>query len=116
MDLLAQGVNTMVDELNVGGVFCPTETGRTARVFTSYRFPCWVVAATTSEKTQRELLFSHGVLPVRFEKRPKRWEDAVRDTLFALGISGNFAIMTEGPSRLHPKKDHRLQIVSLKKE
>ncbi len=116
VDLMAQGVNKMIDELDVAGLFCPTETGRTARVFTSYRFPCWIVTANTSKKTQRELLFSYGVVPFYFEKRPERWVTSVKDTLFALRLTGSFAIMTEGPSRLHPKKDHRLEIVSLKKE
>ncbi len=116
VNLIALSVDNIVDRMNTAAVFCPTDSGTTARNVTRFRLPCWILAPTTSLKTCRELLFSYGVHPIYREDKPLNWGRAVREYVRQFGIKGENVIVTEGPSRKHPDMDHRLELMNLGKK
>ncbi len=115
VDLIAFSIDNMVEKMETAVVFCPTDSGATARRVTRFRLPCWIIAPTTSHKTYRDLLFSFGVHPVLLEEKPVAWQEKVRDLSGQLGIKGSYALVTEGPSEVNPHTDHRVEIVPLSK-
>ncbi len=114
VDLIASSVDNIVDKMDTAAVFCPTDSGTTARNVTRFRLPCWIMAPSTSMKTCQELLFSYGVWPVFQEEKPIKWSEDVKRYVKEYGLKGKAAIVTEGPSIIHPHTDHRLEIISLK--
>ncbi len=114
VDLIALGVDNMVERMETAAVFCPTDSGATARRVTRFRLPCWIVAPTTSQKTYHELLFSFGVYPWLLKEKPTRWKEHVKEMARELRLTGRYALVTEGPSMVNPDTDHRLEIVPLK--
>ena len=113
VDLIALSVDRIASRMDPAAVFCPTDSGATARRITRFRLPCWIIAPSPSEKTCRELLFSFGVVPVLKRDKPSRWSPAVRSWVREFGLSGSAAIVTEGPSIEHPDMEHRLEIIEL---
>jgi pyruvate kinase len=113
VNLVAASVNNIVDRTDTAAVFCPTDSGATARNITRFRLPCWIFSPSTSKKTCGDLLFSFGVWPVYREDKPVRWNRDVMEYVNRFGLSGDVAIVTEGPSSEHPDMDHRLEILKL---
>ena len=58
-------------------------------------------------------MFSYGVWPAYQKEKPVKWDRAVRKYLKDLGISGEWAVITEGPSRKHPDMNHMLELLEL---
>jgi pyruvate kinase len=113
VDIIASSIDSIIKKMDVAAVFCPTDSGATARSVTRFRLPCWVFAPSTSEKTCRQLMFSHGVWPVYRADKPVYWSDKVGKYLKNFGIQGDSVLVVEGPSKYHPDTDHRLELVDL---
>ncbi len=58
----------MASNLAAKVIAAPTRTGRTARLVSRFRPHAPIVALTTSDKVQRELSLSFGVVPLRIRK------------------------------------------------
>ncbi len=113
VDLIALSVDRIAARMDTAAVFCPTDSGATARRITRFRLPCWIVAPSPSKKTCRQLLFSFGVVPIHSLHKPTRWKGLVEDLVKGLGLSGHAVIVTEGPSIRHPDMEYRLEIIEL---
>ncbi len=113
VELIALSVDNISARMDTAAVFCPTDSGATARRITRFRLPCWIVAPTTSKATFHHLLFSFGIIPVLKKEKPRSWEGDVKRWVNLLGLKGKAAIITEGPSKAHPSAHHRLEIVSI---
>jgi pyruvate kinase len=96
-------------------IFVPSHGGMTARSISLFRLPVWVVAVSSSEQTCRNLLFSYGVYPVFEEGHPDDWDAYIRDWLGRHRLTGDLAILTEGPSARHPDAHNRMEIIELGK-
>ena len=113
MHLIAIGVEASLEFLKPAAVFAHTDSGRSARRLSSFRFPVWTVAVSTSAKTAQDLLFSSGVVPVYEPDTPKSWKVYVKDWLDRHEIHGAFAILTRRPSNIDPESTHRMEIIDL---
>ena len=114
-DLIARSVVTTARRIAPTVVIVPTHSGATARRITRFRLPVWTVAVSSYEKTCQDLLFSYGVQPVCEQEHPTNWRGWIRNWLAAQGLDGHLVVMTEGPSRKHPERNNRMEIVDLRK-
>ena len=96
-------------------VFVPTHSGATARALSLFRMPVWIAAVASSEQVCRNLLFSYGVHPV-CEPHPEDWDLFVRSWLERHELTGDVAILTEGPSAKHPEAHNRMEIIDLRQQ
>ena len=55
--------------------------------------------------------FSSGVTPVCEAEHPENWNTYVSEWLKNNGMEGKLAVVTEGPSRMYPDANNRLEIV-----
>lgn len=113
VDLIALSINNIIKKMEISAIFCPTESGATARSVTRFRLPCWIFAPSTSKKTCQQLMFSHGVWPLYRADKPLVWSDKVVQYLKEFDIQGTNAMVVEGPSKYHPDTNHRLELVDL---
>jgi pyruvate kinase len=113
MDLIAMSVRTTVDRVTPAAVFVPTRSGATARSITRFRLPVWIVGVSSQEATCQRLLFSWGVYPVCEADHPENWREYIGRWLNDHGMSGELAVLTEGPSAKNPEANHRMEIVDL---
>ena len=60
-------VTTSID-LGATAILTVTKGGRTARTLSKFRPTCPIIAATTSERAQRQLNLSWGVIPIKSEE------------------------------------------------
>jgi pyruvate kinase len=111
--LVAIGVEACLEYESPAAVFVPTHSGATARSIARFRFPVWTIGVSSQIATCQALQFSSGVYPVHETEHPEQWKDYVKRWLSGLGISGKFAILTEGPSTKHPETNHRMEIIDL---
>jgi pyruvate kinase len=114
-DLIARSVVTTSQRITPAAVIVPTHSGATARRITRFRLPVWITAVSSYEKTCQDLLFSYGVFPVCEPEHPTDWRSWIRNWLEVQELSGELVVMTEGPSRKHPERNNRMEIVDLKK-
>jgi pyruvate kinase len=114
-DLIARSVVTTSQRITPAAVIVPTHSGATARRITRFRLPVWITAVSSYEKTCQDLLFSYGVFPVCEPEHPTDWRSWIRNWLEVQEVSGELVVMTEGPSRKHPERNNRMEIVDLKK-
>jgi len=115
VDIIASSIDNMIRHMDTAAVFCPTDSGATARSVTRFRLPCWIFAPSTSKNTCRTLMFSYGVWPIHLMDKPVHWGDIVRRYIDDYEITGKSVLLTEGPSKRHPEMEHRLEIVDLEK-
>ena len=114
VDALTRSVEELTRKLeNVAAVLAPTTSGYTARSLSRFRLPVWILAVSASEKTCRDLLFSHGVWPVLEPEHPDDWTAFAHAYVQRFSLSGTHVLQTEGPSPLHPQANHRLEIITL---
>jgi pyruvate kinase len=113
-DLIARSVVTTSQRITPAAVIVPTHSGATARRITRFRLPVWITAVSSYEKTCQDLLFSYGVFPVCEPEHPTDWRSWIRNWLKVQELSGQLVVMTEGPSRKHPERNNRMEIVNLK--
>ena len=114
-DLIARSVVTTSQRITPAAVIVPTHSGATARRITRFRLPVWITAVSSYEKTCQALLFSYGVFPVCEPEHPTDWRSWIRNWLKVQELSGHLVLMTEGPSRKHPERNNRMEIVDLRK-
>ena len=72
-----------------------------------------VVGISSRESTCRHLLFSAGVHPVYEPDHPEDWNGYVRRWLAEHEMTGDLAILTEGPSAHNPQANNRMEIIQL---
>jgi pyruvate kinase len=112
-DLIALSVETTLERITPPTVIVPTRSGATARSITRFRLPVWITAFSRFEKTCQDLMFSYGVLPICEPEHPDDWKQWARDWLQTIGEVGNLVVLTEGPSKKHPYRNNRMEILDL---
>ena len=113
-ELIAASVETTIRRMIPATVIVPTHSGRTARSIARFRLPVWISALSSEHKTCQDLLFSYGVFTCHEPDHPDDWQSWARRWLAGLGLKGRFVVLTEGPSRKHPERNHRMEIIDLK--
>ena len=112
-DLIALSVETTLERITPPTVIAPTRSGATARSLTRFRLPVWITAFSRYEKTCQDLMFSYGVLPICEPDHPDDWKQWARNWLQTVGEVGNLVVLTEGPSKKHPYRNNRMEILDL---
>jgi pyruvate kinase len=112
-ELVAASVETTIRRITPASVVVPTHSGSTARGIARFRLPVWVTAVSSQEKTCQDLQFSYGVLAVYEGEHPENWRAWCRAWRDAQGLTGRHIVLTEGPSRKHPERNHRMEIMDL---
>ena len=112
-DLIALSVETTLERITPPTVIVPTRSGATARSITRFRLPVWITAFSRYEKTCQDLMFSYGVLPICESEHPDDWKQWARNLLLNVGEVGNLVVLTEGPSKKHPYRNNRMEILDL---
>ncbi len=111
--LIAIAVEASLEYTTPAAVFAPTHSGATARSLSLFRLPVWTVAVSSSEQTCQNLVFSCGIYPVYEPDHPDDWNTYIKKWIEAHGVTGNIAILTEGPSTKHPETNNRMEIIEL---
>jgi pyruvate kinase len=112
-ELIASSVEATIHRIIPATVIVPTHGGATARSIARFRLPVWITAVSSQPKTCQDLLFSYGVMPVHESEHPDAWKIWARDWLRLQQIEGRFVVLTEGPSRKHPERNNRMEIIDL---
>jgi pyruvate kinase len=112
--LVAIGVEASMRHASPAAVFVPTHSGATARNLSLFRMPVWIAAISTQPQTCQGLAFSYGVFPIFEAEEPDDWDAYVRDWLAGHQLTGDLAILTEGPSTKNPAAHHRMEIIDLR--
>ncbi len=112
-DLIALSVEATLERITPPTVIVPTRSGATARGITRFRIPVWITAVSRYEKTCQDLMFSYGVIPICEPEHPDNWKQWARDWLQTIGEVGNLVVLTEGPSKKHPYRNNRMEILDL---
>ena len=112
-DLIALSVETTLARITPPTVIVPTRSGATARSITRFRLPVWITGFSRYEKTCQDLMFSYGVFPVCEPEHPDDWRLWARKWLQTIGEVGNLVVLTEGPSKKHPQRNNRMEILDL---
>jgi len=111
VDLIALSVHYTLEHTSAAAVFVPTLSGETARSIARFRLPVWLTAVSKHKSTCRHLQFSYGVFSVYDPEHPADWRIYTREWLRSHEITGNLAIVTEGPSAKHPDINNRMEII-----
>jgi pyruvate kinase len=111
--LIALSVEATLERITPPTVIVPTRSGATARGITRFRVPVWITAVSRYEKTCQDLMFSYGVLPICEPEHPDDWKQWARVWLQTIGEVGNLVVLTEGPSKKHPYRNNRMEILDL---
>jgi pyruvate kinase len=115
-DLISLSVESALERMPISAVVVPSHGGSTARRLARLRLPVWVAAVSSQEATCQSLQFSYGVHPVYEPQDPGDWTTYTREWVKTQDMSGNLAILIEGPSPRNPNVNHKLEIVDLKRE
>jgi pyruvate kinase len=113
-ELIAASVEATIRRITPATVIVPTHSGGTARSIARFRLPVWITAVSSQEKTCQDLMFSYGVFPKCEHDHPDRWIDWCRRWREDKQLSGRYIVLTEGPSRKHPDRNNRMEIIDLK--
>lgn len=113
-DLIAESVDATLQRITPAAVFVPTHSGTTARRISRFRLPVWILAVSSLEKTSQELLFSYGVHGITETEHPTAWRPWIRRCLADHGLEGSLVVMTEGPSKKHPERNNRMEVLDLR--
>lgn len=114
--LIAIAVESSFEYSAPAAVFSPTHSGATARNLSLFRMPVWIIAVSSFAQTCQNLVFSSGVYPVCESEHPEDWDKYVRKWLRSHEMTGDIAILTEGPSSKHPETNNRMEIIDLRLE
>jgi pyruvate kinase len=113
--LIAIAVEASLEYASPAAVFAPTHSGTTARRLSFFRMPVWTVAVSSFERTCQNLAFSSGVYPVCEPEHPENWDAYARKWIKSHEMTGDIAILTEGPSAKHPEANNRMEIIDLRR-
>ncbi len=111
--LIALSVETCLEYMLPAAVFTPTHGGETARRIAGFRLPVWTIAVSSLKSTCQSLQFSQGVHPVHEPEHPEDWNTYAKEWSRDHELSGNLALLTEGPSSKFPNSNNRLEIIDL---
>jgi pyruvate kinase len=114
-DLIATSVQSILERVCPAAMIIPTRSGATARNIARFRPKSWVTAVSRHLKTCKDLLFSYGVLPVHVSNHPDDWKRFASDWVKENELPGDLVILTEGPSMKHPSRNHRMELLDLRK-
>ncbi len=114
--LIAIAVEASLEYASPAAVFAPTHSGATARSLSLFRMPVWIMAVSSFEQTCQNLVFSSGVYPVCEAEHPENWDEYIRKWVGSNGLTGDLAILTEGPSTKHPETNNRMEIIDLRRK
>ncbi len=67
-DIISKNVVRIAEVYGVKDILVPTESGKTARMVSRYRPNARIIALTSNEKIQRQLVLPFGVYPCRIKK------------------------------------------------
>jgi len=112
--LVAIGVEASIRYASPAAIFVPTHSGATAFSLSRFRLPVWIAAVSSQAQTCQNLAFSYGVHPCFQADKPDDWDAYVRGWLEHHQLTGDLAILTEGPSGKHPGAHHRMEIIDLR--
>ena len=73
-EFLAKNAIKATEQLGAKGIITDSNTGKTARILSSYRGPNPVVALCYKEKTMRQLALSYGIIPIYQQDRKELHE------------------------------------------
>jgi pyruvate kinase len=113
-ELIALSVDATLEQVTPAAVFVPTRSGATARSIARFRPTVWIIAVSSQQATCQRLQFTFGVHPLHEPNHPEDWEKYVRYCLEVLRITGDFAVLTEGPSAKHPEANNRMELIDLR--
>ena len=113
-ELIASSVAVTIHRITPATAIVPTHSGSTARGIARFRLPVWITAVSSQARTCQDLLFSYGVYPVHETEHPDNWKAWTTAWLKAQDLQGRFVVLTEGPSRKHPDRNNRMEIMDLK--
>jgi len=111
VDLISRNVRYTVEHIAPTAVIVPTVTGYTARMVSRFKLPIWIAAVSPEETTCYGLQFSYGVSPVHLPDHAQDWNTFARQWVKNEGLAEGWVVLAEGPSRDHPKANHRLEII-----
>ncbi|MFH2123136.1 MAG: pyruvate kinase [Pseudomonadota bacterium] len=111
--LIALAVDSTIIRIDPAFLIIPTQSGATARNIARFRHKVWTFAVSSAEKTCQELLFSYGVHPLSATPMPEDWNSYANELQHRYELPGDFSILTEGPSPLHPDTNHRMELIPL---
>jgi pyruvate kinase len=115
-DLISMSVERVLDSAEAAAVIVPTRSGTTARRLARFRLPVWVAAASPDAHTCAGLRFSYGVIPIRVPEALSSWDVAGREWIQQNKLPGEIALLVQGPSQLHPNRNHTLELIRLSTE
>ncbi|MGP8051021.1 MAG: pyruvate kinase [Desulfobaccales bacterium] len=113
-DLIALSVDATLERIAPAAIFVPTRSGATARSLARFRPPVWIVAVSSQEATCQQLLLTYGVQPVHEANHPEDWKNYARRYLQANEMTGEVAVLTEGPSSKDPEANNRMELINLR--
>ena len=113
-ELIALSVESTLEWITPAAVFVPTRSGATARSIARFRPPVWIIAVSALEATCQRLQLTFGVHPLCEPDHPEDWKNYVRRCLEVFEMSGDYAVLTEGPSSKHPKVNNRMELIDLR--
>jgi pyruvate kinase len=113
-ELIASSVEATIRRITPATVIVPTHSGATARSIARFRLPVWITAVSSQPKTCQNLTFSYGVFPHCEPEHPDNWKSWTRAWLKQESLDKRFVVLTEGPSRRHPDRNNRMEIIDLR--
>ncbi|RME91624.1 MAG: pyruvate kinase [Verrucomicrobia bacterium] len=110
-DLLAAGVESILERAEVAAVVVPTRSGATARSLARFRLPVWIAAFSPDAQTCAGLQFSYGVMPRRIGETGAGWDRVAADWVKENRLAGRLVLLVQGPSALHPERHHCIELI-----
>jgi pyruvate kinase len=111
--LVLVSIEASLDYLKPAAVFTRAVDGSSARRLAAFRLPVWTGALCSNAKTEQDLLFSSGVVPVRAPIEAASWNAYVKNYTQQHQLPGEFAILVEGPRADNLDSNHRMEIIDL---
>ncbi len=113
-DLITWSVASALQKESLAGIVVPSRSGMTARRIARLRPSIWIAAVSSRKETCQNLQLSRGVQPVYEPEEREDWQAFAHDWYRQNRLKGDFLLLIQGPSPLHPEANHRLEIVDVK--
>jgi pyruvate kinase len=113
-ELISLSVESILELITPAAVFVPSRSGATARSIARFRPAVWIIAVSSQEATCQRLQFTYGVYPLHELDHPEDWKNYARRCLKVFEITGDCAVLTEGPSTKHPEANNRMELIDLR--
>jgi pyruvate kinase len=109
---LTLGIEALIASTRAAAVVTPTRGGAAPRNIARLRLPVWILAPTVQPQTLHALAFSYGVQPVHVPATVIDWSRFTREQVEALRLSGDVALLVQGPFPQRPDANHSIELVS----